>query len=193
MSEAAALPRHDRETRSEERAGVVLVGQPNVGKSALFGALTGSYVTVSNYPGTTVEITTGSMTLGGRKIQVIDTPPVTAEHVPPGFPGLWRSADALIVVSDVSSDSVLEDIDTCLNHLAERNIELVDGPRQLPQDPGATLQVPGFVFANKVDVAGAASNLDMVRELFDARVRIEPLSTTDPESWARIKNFLVGA
>ena len=74
MSEAAALPRDDRETRTDERAGVVLVGQPNVGKSALFGALTGSYVTVSNYPGTTVEITTGSMTLGGRKIQVIDTP-----------------------------------------------------------------------------------------------------------------------
>jgi ferrous iron transport protein B len=37
-------------------SGVVLVGSPNVGKSALFGALTGTYVTVSNYPGTTVEI-----------------------------------------------------------------------------------------------------------------------------------------
>ena len=36
---------------------VVLVGNPNVGKSALFGALTGTYVTVSNYPGTTVAIT----------------------------------------------------------------------------------------------------------------------------------------
>ena len=34
---------------------VILVGNPNVGKSVLFGALTGKYVTVSNYPGTTVE------------------------------------------------------------------------------------------------------------------------------------------
>ncbi|MCX5730781.1 MAG: 50S ribosome-binding GTPase, partial [Deltaproteobacteria bacterium] len=36
---------------------LVLVGNPNVGKSVLFGALTGKYVTVSNYPGTTVEVT----------------------------------------------------------------------------------------------------------------------------------------
>ena len=36
--------------------GLLLVGQPNVGKSVLFHALTGRYVTVSNYPGTTVEV-----------------------------------------------------------------------------------------------------------------------------------------
>ncbi len=38
---------------------VLLVGNPNVGKSALFNALTGRYVTVSNYPGTTVEVSRG--------------------------------------------------------------------------------------------------------------------------------------
>lgn len=53
---------------------VVLVGNPNVGKSAIFGLLTGRYVTVSNYPGTTVEITQGSATLDGRPCLVIDTP-----------------------------------------------------------------------------------------------------------------------
>ena len=40
---------------------VILIGNPNVGKSVIFNYLTGKYVTVSNYPGTTVEITTGSM------------------------------------------------------------------------------------------------------------------------------------
>jgi Fe2+ transport system protein B len=38
---------------------VLLVGNPNVGKSALFNKLTGQYVTVSNYPGTTVEVSHG--------------------------------------------------------------------------------------------------------------------------------------
>jgi ferrous iron transport protein B len=61
--------------------GVVLVGNPNVGKSVLFGALTGRYVTVSNYPGTTVEVTRGSMHLGGRSLPVVDTPG-TASFLP---------------------------------------------------------------------------------------------------------------
>jgi ferrous iron transport protein B len=53
---------------------VVLIGNPNVGKSALFGALTGTYVTVSNYPGTTVEVSTGWAVLDGRRRPVVDTP-----------------------------------------------------------------------------------------------------------------------
>ncbi len=54
--------------------GVVLVGNPNVGKSALFGALTGTYVTVSNYPGTTVEVSTGHAVMWGRRVAIVDTP-----------------------------------------------------------------------------------------------------------------------
>jgi ferrous iron transport protein B len=53
---------------------VILVGNPNVGKSVLFGALTGKYVTVSNYPGTTVEVTRGSATIEGLPWHVMDTP-----------------------------------------------------------------------------------------------------------------------
>jgi len=57
-----------------EAADIVLVGNPNVGKSVIFGALTGTYVTVSNYPGTTVEVAEGAARLGGRRAVVRDTP-----------------------------------------------------------------------------------------------------------------------
>ena len=57
---------------------VVLVGNSNVGKSALFNALTGAYVTVSNYPGTTVEVTTGSAVLDGQRTPVTDTPGIAS-------------------------------------------------------------------------------------------------------------------
>jgi ferrous iron transport protein B len=53
---------------------LLLVGNPNVGKSVLFGALTGRYVTVSNYPGTTIEVTRGRLVSKRRHVQVIDTP-----------------------------------------------------------------------------------------------------------------------
>jgi ferrous iron transport protein B len=55
-----------------------LVGNPNVGKSAIFGLLTGRYATVSNYPGTTVDITTGEVSLNGTPYQIIDTPGVNS-------------------------------------------------------------------------------------------------------------------
>lgn len=65
---------------------VALVGFPNVGKSALFGRLTGLYVAVSNYPGTTVEVARGGARFGATACEVIDTPglysvwPVTEEE-----------------------------------------------------------------------------------------------------------------
>jgi len=49
-----------------------------VGKSALFGLLTGKYVTVSNYPGTTVEVTYGNAVLNKVRTLVIDTPGVNS-------------------------------------------------------------------------------------------------------------------
>lgn len=57
---------------------VLLIGNPNVGKSALFGLLTGKYVTVSNYPGTTVEVTYGNALLNKTRSLVIDTPGVNS-------------------------------------------------------------------------------------------------------------------
>jgi ferrous iron transport protein B len=53
---------------------VLLMGNPNVGKSAVFSRLTGAHVIASNYPGTTVGFTEGLMRLDGRSCRVIDVP-----------------------------------------------------------------------------------------------------------------------
>ena len=57
---------------------IVLAGNPNVGKSVIFGLLTGQYATVSNYPGTTVEVSSGNIELSGRKFLLIDSPGVNS-------------------------------------------------------------------------------------------------------------------
>jgi len=65
---------------------VVLVGNPNVGKSVVFNALTGAYTTVSNYPGTSVEVSRGFCTINDRRFEILDTPgmysmmPITEEE-----------------------------------------------------------------------------------------------------------------
>ncbi|MEE9200930.1 MAG: ferrous iron transporter B [Candidatus Brocadiales bacterium] len=57
---------------------LALVGNPNVGKSVLFGLLTGKYVIVSNYPGTTVTVSKGKCKRLGGGVEVVDTPGVNS-------------------------------------------------------------------------------------------------------------------
>lgn len=53
---------------------VLLMGNPNVGKSVVFSRLTGVNVVSSNYPGTTVEFTRGTARIAGEKVEIIDVP-----------------------------------------------------------------------------------------------------------------------
>ncbi len=65
---------------------VGIVGSPNVGKSVVFNSLTGAYVTVSNYPGTTVNVSRGKAKIEDEEFEVMDTPgmysllPITDEE-----------------------------------------------------------------------------------------------------------------
>ncbi len=73
-------------TLEKDREEILLVGYPNVGKSVIFNALTGAYVVVSNYPGTTVAIDRGKTEIAKKKVEIIDTPgmysllPITEEE-----------------------------------------------------------------------------------------------------------------
>ena len=65
---------------------ILIVGMPNGGKSLIFNRLTGRYVTVSNYPGTTVEMSRGRSKVLAGAYEVVDTPgmysllPITEEE-----------------------------------------------------------------------------------------------------------------
>ena len=53
---------------------ILLMGHPNVGKSAVFNRLTGANITESNYPGTTVDFTEGHTFIEGKEYRIIDVP-----------------------------------------------------------------------------------------------------------------------
>lgn len=76
---------------------IALVGNPNVGKSILFHRLTGKYVIVSNYPGTTVEITHGILK-GIHDLTLVDTPGIVS------FPS--RSEDEHVTERVLLTDTV---------------------------------------------------------------------------------------
>lgn len=87
----------------------ILAGQPNVGKSVLFKRLTGQYVTVSNYPGTTVEVARGRASFGDSRATVVDAPGINSlqpmaddENVTRGLI-LERQARAVVQVADAKN------------------------------------------------------------------------------------------
>jgi len=86
---------------------IVLMGNPNVGKSVVFSRLTGANVIASNYPGTTVDFSKGKMRLGKEGYEIIDAPGTysldpsnKAEEVALEMFGL---ADLIINVADATN------------------------------------------------------------------------------------------
>lgn len=88
---------------------IAILGSPNVGKSAMFNCFTGSYVVVSNYPGTTVEVTRGKTKIGEEEFEVIDTPgvysllPITEEERVTRNILLNESPDVVIHIIDAKN------------------------------------------------------------------------------------------
>ncbi len=88
---------------------VALVGPPNVGKSLIFNLLTKTYVTVSNYPGTTVEVAQGNANVAGEILTFCDTPgmysliPITEEERVARDLVLSQKVDLVIHVVDAKN------------------------------------------------------------------------------------------
>ncbi len=76
MTEAApaAVVSTAAPTAAAARPLVALVGNPNVGKTTVFNALTGSFAKVGNYPGVTVEKRTGTLALRTATLEILDVP-----------------------------------------------------------------------------------------------------------------------
>ena len=74
MMTTETLKKTERGSRKHLASDILLVGQPNVGKSVLFSRLTGVRTIASNYPGTTVSYAMGKMRSGGANFTVVDAP-----------------------------------------------------------------------------------------------------------------------
>ena len=170
----------EHEKRSPKKGGVsykiprqgagqyVLVGGPNAGKSRLLTRLTRATPEVAPYPFTTREPHAGMMDWEDVQVQLIDTPPITADYIESYVSSMVRSADAALLLLDLGDDDGPFAAEAVIEQLAKRKTILAGTPPTTAGD--ATIQhVKTLLVANKMDLPDAGSRLEIVREMYGER------------------------
>ena len=155
---------------------VVLIGQPNVGKSALVATLTNATPEVADYPFTTWTPTAGMMDIQNVQVQLIDTPPLNEEFTDPEMLNLIRRADLILLVVDIQGfpTQQLEDSLAILKRNRILPVPYCDRPFEgcLPTF------VPILVLANKCDDERCEEDFEVLCELLEGEWPILPISAT---------------
>ncbi len=178
---------------------ILLVGNPNVGKSALFSRLTGIHIIASNYPGTTVQFTKGHLKLGEEQAEVIDVPgtytlePTSkAEEV-----AVEMLKDGDLVIDVVDATNLERNLNLTLQ-LLERQVPVIvalniwDDTRHrgINIDVAKLEELLGVPVVPTVGVTGQGIK-GLVRRLPEAKVPKTTYSgSSSDERWARVGNIV---
>ncbi len=184
------------EGRSTEDKKVLLVGNPNVGKSALFTRLTGVHAFSSNYPGTTVGFTEGTLRYEGTRYRLIDVPGAytieptnEAEEVARRI--IEEGADVVVITVDATAlernlNLTLQVLELGLPSIVALN--MVDEARH----EGINIDIPALEKELGVPVVGTVAVIgkgisELISRLDEARTGI---AVPCEERWSRIGDII---
>jgi len=154
---------------------VVLAGPTNAGKSALVAALSKAPTEVAEYPFTTRRPIAGMMPYINIQVQLVDLPAISTEYMEPWVPSLVRPADLVLLVADLSSASVLEALEEVVGILERSKVALV--PPGSPAPPIGWAHPWSLLVANKMDVPGTETALEILQSVYANRFPIQAVST----------------
>jgi ribosome-interacting GTPase 1 len=143
---------------------VVLVGPPNSGKSTLLAMLTNAEPEIAPYPFTTRKPLPGMMEFENIKIQLVDLPPLAPDWTEGWVFALVRNADLALVVVDLASDEVLDQVEQVRRQLAEHKIRLVGRAAQGSAEDAVAAK-RALLVGNKEDDEGAKERAALLSEL----------------------------
>ncbi len=153
----------------------ILLGGPNAGKSQLVTSLTRATPEVAPYPFSTTVPAPGMMPWEDVAVQLIDTPPITADYMESHLHGLIRSADLALLVVDLELDEGIEHCQDVLDRLATTKTRLAATSYLSEEDVGL-FYTQTFLVPNKIDAPDAQSRLELLHELCPLDFREYPIS-----------------
>lgn len=149
---------------------VILIGPPNSGKSSLVCALTHARPEVADYPFTTRLPMPGMMMFENVPIQLVDSPPMSAEFMEPWMAQVIRIASFSVLVIDPNDADVLGEIEFILDTLESWH-----------------LAAPRLLVGNKAELLGYAENFATIRELFSVpSIAMSAVTGTGLQTFAAI-------
>lgn len=166
---------------------VALIGTPNCGKSSILAALTNAKVNVADFPFATNAPIPGMVSFEDIQIQLIDTPPITADFITPGQVGTYRNCDLIAIVIDLSED-IRPQLNIILDFLESRSL-LID--EQMPEVNlnGNVLGKKTFYLCTKADIA-KPNAIENLKKLSKHKLEIVVTSTQNDSGIKQLPEYL---
>jgi small GTP-binding protein len=168
---------------------IIVLGGPNAGKSRLLTRLTRATPEVAAYPFTTREPHVGMMEWEDVKVQLVDTPPITADFMEGYLSSMVRAADAAALMVDLGDDDGPFAAETVIDRLRDVKTLLV-GQKDYANDDFSIEQIKTMIVANKMDADGAADRLEIVREMFGTKFPIHTIAAESGQGLEELRTAL---